>query len=522
MKEPTPAAEGGWQEDLTPAKLRHKAYYQHVLRGLDVLYSLCTLGETFPGIAKAMSSDDFQGTVVDLVTLIMVQAAGSESDTMLSAVRDPCRKEEALERAALVASALKILLLALCPAAAKGKLQLHTVCAGLLVKPRAELFVGAAFDAVRTLYRMVRLAMVEPECAVNIEDLTYHAGAAMDILQYLCAVPLFYYRMAMTEDSFLPALRLIHAGFILHDPPFAPPPSVGKIGGSESRFSTVKARGGLELLAARAMAMMVSLSMFSKTPFMDHIATDAVCQPLAREIIDRAFHMTGTVLSRPLCALVPVASSGEGQMAINALQLIELLADDSNYRRDAMLKLAPNIADVLLLPMANFKSTWCAGEQAATLHANDLFLDTESIFICQYGESALAAIDFLKDFVKQKGVNYKIKLPAAKAHHAALCALLRSTTFFKMLGNLHLYNEDISPEADKDLFAKELIRHLRKLPGLQNVQQAVERLRALDETMINSRGFAIKTFSKQMADFLCTEQDLYLVKGLIQSLQKKL
>jgi hypothetical protein len=70
----------------------------------------------------------------------------------------------------------------------------------------------------------------------------------------------------------------------------------------------------------------------------------------------------GSVLSRPPCALVPVASSGEGQMAINALQLTELLADDSNYRRDAMLELAPKIADVLLLPMANFKSTWCAGE----------------------------------------------------------------------------------------------------------------------------------------------------------------
>ncbi len=55
-----------------------------------------------------------------------------------------------------------------------------------------------------------------------------------------------------------------------------------------------------------------------------------------------------------------------------------------------------------------------AGEQAVTLHANDLFLDTESIFICQYGESALAAIDFLKDFVKKKGINHKMKLPAPK------------------------------------------------------------------------------------------------------------
>jgi ABC-type amino acid transport system permease subunit len=58
--------------------------------------------------------------------------------------------------------------------------------------------------------------------------------------------------------------------------------------------------------------------------------------------------------------------------------------------------------------------------------------------------------------------------------------------------------------------------------GLQNVQQAVEHLRALDETMISNRGFAIKAFSKQMADFLCTDQDLYLVKCLIQTLQKKL
>lgn len=70
----------------------------------------------------------------------------------------------------------------------------------------------------------------------------------------------------------------------------------------------------------------------------------------------------GIVLSRLTPALMPVASSGEGQMAINALQLTELLADDSNYRRDAMIKLAPTIAGVLLLPLANFKSTWCAGK----------------------------------------------------------------------------------------------------------------------------------------------------------------
>lgn len=55
--------------------------------------------------------------------------------------------------------------------------------------------------------------------------------------------------------------------------------------------------------------------------------------------------------------------------------------------------------------------------------------------------------------------------------------------------------------------------------GIQNIQQAVERLRALHESVVSNRNFAIKTFSTKMADFLCTEQDVYLVKSLIQSVQ---
>jgi hypothetical protein len=111
--------------------------------------------------------------------------------------------QEALERAAMVPCALKILLLALRPAGSKGKLQLKAVCAGLLLKPNSGAFVDAAFDAVRTLYRMIRAAMLQPDCAVNIYELTYHAGAAMDILQYLCSVPLFYYRWDIVHNAFV-------------------------------------------------------------------------------------------------------------------------------------------------------------------------------------------------------------------------------------------------------------------------------------------------------------------------------
>jgi hypothetical protein len=65
-----------------------------------------------------------------------------------------------------------------------------------------------------------------------------------------------------------------------------------------------------------------------------------------------------------------------------------------------------------------------AGEQAVALHANDLFLDGEGILICQYGDIAIAAIDFLKDFVKKKDMGLKLKLPPSKVRVLATFLLL--------------------------------------------------------------------------------------------------
>jgi hypothetical protein len=58
----------------------------------------------------------------------------------------------------------------------------------------------------------------------------------------------------------------------------------------------------VELLAARAMAMMLSLSVFSKFPFIDHIALVPGCQLLAKQIVDRALQMAGMQMD-PRCSV---------------------------------------------------------------------------------------------------------------------------------------------------------------------------------------------------------------------------
>jgi hypothetical protein len=56
-----------------------------------------------------------------------------------------------------------------------------------------------------------------------------------------------------------------------------------------------------------------------------------------------------------------VQSPGEGQLAVNALQVLEVLADDSNFRRMAMQSIAPAAAAILSAPAPDFASSWCAG-----------------------------------------------------------------------------------------------------------------------------------------------------------------
>ena len=52
---------------------------------------------------------------------------------------------------------------------------------------------------------------------------------------------------------------------------------------------------------------------------------------------------------------------GEGQMAINALRAVEMLADDGQTSELAVKELFKPLASVLSLPPAAFQRRWCCG-----------------------------------------------------------------------------------------------------------------------------------------------------------------
>jgi hypothetical protein len=66
----------------------------------------------------------------------------------------------------------------------------------------APVILDAAFDAIRTVVRMVRTALVTRTAAVDVYALAFHAGVAMEVLAELVASPVFYHAWVAWEWAF--------------------------------------------------------------------------------------------------------------------------------------------------------------------------------------------------------------------------------------------------------------------------------------------------------------------------------
>ena len=69
-------------------------------------------------------------------------------------------------------------------------------------------------------------------------------------------------------------------------------------------------------------------------------------------------------------------------MLLNSLQVVEVLADDSNFRQTAMERLAGPLAQALSLPPADFASAWLAGICPINIAKATDFKSASSDFSC--------------------------------------------------------------------------------------------------------------------------------------------
>lgn len=430
-------------------RCQHASHAFTLLTTLSPIFAPVAVG---PGV---MGPDQkFHREFIDAVNLALLAVAGPEADAMVSAASRKERFHTAMNRAALVSTALTalgLIMSALAPSQGSGRssglLNWGAVCEAALSHPRGAVILEASIEATRTLVRAVRAAACSDAVeGSSVFDLAFHAGSSMENLTEMLATPLFYQSLVLRDPACLGPMRLVITCLSMHDAPLAPPP----LGRDPNRGTLVpiprprpaeKAGGAMELLCARGLAMVLVLAEYGGPDFLESVKRAPAAAPLAEEFVQRIAQYANAVLLRPRLAAFP-PSPFEGQMAINVLRAIELLADDGSFRGPLALKLAPAVSLLLSNHPHQFASLWCIGETAIQLMAKD------SILINSCTKNALEGVRHYADASNAlRHTASPAGLSPEEVRLGRQLALERAVLLAKALINFHVFSirEDVQP-----------------------------------------------------------------------------
>ncbi|KAK9854177.1 hypothetical protein WJX84_011317 [Apatococcus fuscideae] len=527
-----PAADDAdcWAPALTTVQLSHKNWHDYLDRGLQLLGNMCAAVDQTPACRNWLKQNSaLRDQTVDLMSVLLLHIAGPGASESLAAAVDPHRAQETLDRASVAHSALNTLVLVFQPALLTDyeRLDWHALCSSLLSHARADLLLDVMFDAVRTIFRMVDAAVRSSSAGVDIVKLSYHAGGYMDLLASFCAAPLFYYRLLQHDPACEAVIRLIATGVQLLDPPLAPPPwefvpaSSSYILSTAQTHNTAKAKGCVELLTARCIALMHTLAEYEEQAFLDQVWLQDSARALGQATARRILTQAGLVLRRPAVGEVAVGMVGEGQLGVNTLAMADVLADDSSTRKTAMDLLAGPMVDALTVTPAAFASRWCGGPEGASLHQRDEFDAGTWLAIWSLTPDSIKLAEVLKVLAHALRL---VQLPplispsAAKARrqleaqHIGCGALQRTVALIRMLGSLHYHGDDQSDL--KGYFLQQFMGAL----------QAKQNLRALETFMqkLHQVAKASGQLGPTVAATILSDEEIQLFSNLDRSVYGKL
>lgn len=491
---PAPAGLPG----ATDAHITSIDCFQYVSRALSLLATLCEIASGHTLLSTLLLDPPFRNQVIDAACLALATVAGPEAATILKFSTNSSRMSEAITRASLVPSALKVLTYCLTIVSPEGhqrssELNWDAICLSILKHPRGPSFLDISFESIRTVVRAVREALLVN--ADNVYDLAFHAGAAFEMLSFMAATPAFYHRLMMHDASGAAPLRLIACALATHHAPLAAPPfkrqtqavqsETGQSAGASANvlvatlppYTTKKGQGAAELLAARGFNLLLVLGDHEDPTYTDALFTTPRTRSLAEDVINSAASYMGQTLLRPSITRFPTAP-GESQMSINTLRAAELLSDDSNFRTSLIPGIAPTIATMLAADPEEFKSMWCAGKSAIDYHSNG------SIVVNNLTDKGLTNFARLTSAARMLYASPAYKhlctiKKGEKVKTSHILSLERSLLLAKVIVNLH-YHDNTLPAELKDKFFITLMTLLAS-QGIPVLTKAVDNLKALFE-----------------------------------------
>ncbi|KAI5065048.1 hypothetical protein GOP47_0019743 [Adiantum capillus-veneris] len=422
---------------------------RYLLRGVRLLHSFSDLALRHPKLEQSFLQEvKIREQILDLIIYMLITLAGPEQEGRHGS-------SFTILHAALVACSLHLL-----PAFVAG--EWSDLVPVLLVHPKVDIFMDAAFDAVRrdigllqTKLRALNSKLMSNRVSSNVaesmaEVIAQQCEASVQVLQSLCQPQAF-------RDKVLNHKELCRNGGVLH--------LVLTVLKLHVPFLLAESKYLVSLVArlkSKVLSLMVKFCETESVSFLDEVAADARTMHLAEMVAAEVFTLVRKALTEePKESQESDDEEDEmlsGLLYIHAMRMADIFSDDSNFRNSVMDFIAPDLAKVLAQSPTTFLTRWCG-----SLTTEEIKPGSDSVLIYDPFRAAGAAMHSFKSSggssTRASGSNNALlpddssgcSLSAGQLQFASY-SQERSSLFVKILANLHCFNPEICPANEKDRF----------------------------------------------------------------------
>eukprot|EP00803_Ostreobium_quekettii_P010384 evm.model.scf_3793.1 EVM.evm.TU.scf_3793.1 scf_3793:1691-8755(+) len=350
---------------------------QYLQWGLELLYKLW--GSPCRRLRTGEAGGHKGGTVgvvKRLAMMVLMHVAGPGGGHGVAAAREKNSFRKALSLATIVPAALEVLNCA-CGDVGAGVRRPATIqktVQSIIFFEKPHLIINPMFDAVATILKMVRAALISQDEieSADVRMLADQAGLSMIFIAYLCKLPMMLNYITNT-DAKVAVMRMLVAGIgLLEDPVMLPFMEDGE-DSTKRIVLTSHGKAGVELLVARCLALITQLcepSRDGRPHFLDVAFACPQSQGLCQTFVQAVLALARPLLSRPPLRDACVWG-GEAQLTLNMLRVLVAMGDDRDLKEQVTEQLTDVLAGILLMEEESFKDRWCGGEEAQQLLLQD-------------------------------------------------------------------------------------------------------------------------------------------------------
>ncbi|XP_059429522.1 nodulin homeobox-like isoform X2 [Corylus avellana] len=428
---------------------RDEALFEYMLRGIRLLHSLCDLAPRHAKVEQILLDDvKVLEQLLDLVFYLLIILGGYRQEN-----HNFGNIPLSLMHSALLTSSLYLL-----PGCISSQWQdlVHV----LLAHPKVDMFMDAAFGAVRTAvgFLEIKLSAHHADFCTNsnltaeqvVNYLCLQCEASLQFLQSLCQQKMFRERLLRNKELCGKGGVLFLARAILK---LDVPPLMGS-----SRFVAALSR-----MKAKVLSILLSLCEAESISYLDEVASSPESLNLAKSVALEVLGLLKTALGRDPEHLA--SSSGRsypmGFLQLNAMRLADIFSDDSNFRSYVTIHFTKVLTAIFSLPQGDFLSSWCSSN--LPLREEDASVEYDSFTAAGW------LLDKRSSLGLPNGTNLEFTLnpnsmPQGSYEHQ------RTSLFVKVIANLHCFVPNICEEQERNLFLLNFLECLqidlsKSLPG---------------------------------------------------------